>query len=102
MKDVIKKGFLIGLGMTVLSKQKLQAELKRFLKENDISAAEANKAAQEFLKDVKKYQSKAAKVLKKELLVAEKELRRKARMIARQAKPPVKKKKVARKCSKRS
>ena len=47
MKDVVRKGFLIGLGVTAMAASKIEKETKKFLKENDISQEEAEKAAKQ-------------------------------------------------------
>ena len=99
MKDIVKKSFLVGLGVTAMAKGKVEAELKKLLKENDITAGEAQKAANQFLKDVEKYKKKAMRAIKKEMLAAEKEIKKKARAYQKTTKKKVVKR---RPCKKKS
>jgi len=78
MNKDVRKGFLIGLGITSLAAERIEKETKRFLKDHDISRVEAQKLAREFSKDVKKHQTKAIAFLEKELKQSEKKLKKKA------------------------
>lgn len=85
MKDVVRKGFLVGLGITAMATSRLEKEVKGFLKENDITQEEAAKAAKSFLKDVERYQKKAVSALKKEMRAAEQHLKKEAAAVRKAA-----------------
>lgn len=78
MKDTLRKGFLIGFGITALAAEKMEKEVKKFLKEQEISRPEAQAAAQEFLKDVQKRQQKVMRTLQQEMQAAEAALKKQA------------------------
>lgn len=90
MKDLVKKGFLVGLGITEIGKQKLEQEVKKYLDKNNITREESKKAAEVFVKDLDKYKNKATKVIKKELARAEKELKKTALNLKKESKKPSK------------
>ncbi|MBN1275529.1 hypothetical protein JXA12_04535 [Candidatus Woesearchaeota archaeon] len=78
MKGIVRKGFLVGLGVTTLTAGKMEKAIKEFLKEHDINKAEAEQAAKAFLTDVKRHQERAIDALQREMKKAEQHLKRHA------------------------
>ncbi len=50
MLDLIKKGFMAGIGAAVLTTEKIQEGIKKFVEEGKISTEEGEKLAQELVK----------------------------------------------------
>ena len=52
MKELLRKGFLLGIGITELTTTKVKKEIHKYMKENNINKSEAEKYAKEFSKDI--------------------------------------------------
>jgi polyhydroxyalkanoate synthesis regulator phasin len=50
MLELIKKGFMAGIGAAVLTTEKIQESVKKFVEEGKISTEEGEKLAQELVK----------------------------------------------------
>lgn len=100
MKDTLRKGFLIGFGITALAAEKMEKEVKKLLKDAEMTRPEAEAAARDFLKDVKKRQQKVMKTLQKEMKEAEASLRKQAAKSKSSAKRKTVKKSARKKAGK--
>jgi polyhydroxyalkanoate synthesis regulator phasin len=79
MKDLMKKSFLLGLGITALTKDKIEKELSGYMKKNKIDSKEGKKFTEDLLKDLEKNRKKYVALLKKEAMNFEKTLSEKAK-----------------------
>lgn len=79
MKDLMKKSFLLGLGITALTKDKIEKELSSYMKKNKINSNEGKKFTDGLLKDLEKNRKKYVALLKKEAMNFEKTLSAKAK-----------------------
>lgn len=49
MNEILKKGFLLGLGAAIASKEKLEQKLDELVKENEITTTQAKELMQNFI-----------------------------------------------------
>ena len=75
MDKQLRKAFLIGLGITILTKDKVEKEIKSFMKTHHIEEKESKKLAGKIIKQGMKHK----KEIEKKILSIEKELKKKAK-----------------------
>ncbi|MBU1975671.1 MAG: hypothetical protein KKG59_04675 [Nanoarchaeota archaeon] len=94
MDKTLRKAFLLGLGVTLLSKDKVEKEMKRLMKTHNITEAEGKRFAKKAMFEAKKHKKK----LEKHIVTLENDVL-KAKKAAKTAKKTVKKaKRTKRKC----
>lgn len=49
LNEILKKGFLLGLGAAIASKEKLEQKLDELVKENELTTAQAKELMQNFI-----------------------------------------------------
>ncbi|MBN1645630.1 hypothetical protein JW868_01170 [Candidatus Woesearchaeota archaeon] len=89
----LRKAFLIGMGVTLLTKDRIEKELKKLTKEYNLNTAEAKQVASQIVKDTKKH----AAVVQKHIKAAEKKVHAVAKKAATETKKRTGKKKPTRK-----
>ena len=65
MKRVIRKAILFGMGVTTLSKEKIEKFVKELEKEGELSGEEGKKLIKELVRDVDKKQKELSKNMKR-------------------------------------
>jgi hypothetical protein len=85
MDKRLRKGFLVGLGITLMTKEAMEKEVKKFMRENNLTGPKGKIAAKEFITEIKKYNAKYVPKLKAELKKAEKVLVKKGKTLAKKA-----------------
>lgn len=75
MKDIIKKSFLLGIGITDLTTKTIRKEVESYMKENNINRDEAKKQTDKVIKGIQKNKGKYIKQVRKELAGLEKAIK---------------------------
>ncbi|MEA3430753.1 MAG: hypothetical protein U9R08_05750 [Nanoarchaeota archaeon] len=98
-KDLLKKSVLIGIGLGVLTKSKVEKYVKDLKKEGYLDAKEGKKLAKEFLSEGRKLENKLKASLKKRVKIAKsiKSKIYKKKAVKKKSKSPKKKSKSTKK-----
>ena len=81
MDRTIRKAFLLGLGITLLSKEKVEKEMKKFMKTHSLSEAASRDMAQKAIAESIKHK----KALEKHIQAMETEFKKHGEKAARRA-----------------
>lgn len=91
MKDLIKKSFLFGIGITEMTKDKVKKEVEEYIKKNNINKEEAKKFTDKVLNDFEKNKKIYMDKLKEEMAKIESEISSKIKDVKKQYNKQVKK-----------
>ncbi len=67
MKEFIKKGFLIGIGMGELAKEKVEKTINELVRKGKISKGEGKKLAKKMLAEQKRFNQELKREIKKSI-----------------------------------
>ncbi|MAE13644.1 hypothetical protein CMO92_03690 [Candidatus Woesearchaeota archaeon] len=75
-KQTLRKAFLLGLGVTLLTKDVVEKEIKKFMREYKITEKDARMMSRRMLTKGKKYQADLLRTIKKTESEFRKELKK--------------------------